>query len=90
MANRNTTRERAKPIVTEETFYTIQQIADILKIGYSGAQTRLARAGIKKAKIVSGVGYYTTSQLERIKVKNITTVSTEIVYYIYESKINRE
>lgn len=86
MESKNITLENR--ISKEETLYTTQQVADILGIKYDGAYAKLVRNGISPYRVKGKSYFYTAAQLEKLKVKKVTTIKVETVYYIYQSKMN--
>jgi len=71
--------------------YNIDEIAEILGITKSAVRNRIFDKGIKKIKTVNGKAFFSEYQIEFINKYNhkYYPLKTTVIYYIYESKINK-
>lgn len=63
--------------------YNLNEIADILGVSYKTAQNKITKAGFSKVKTINKRAMYSEAQLNVLKQRK-----NEVVYEIYESKIN--
>jgi len=71
--------------------YNVDQIATQLNISVKAVRNKLSKKGVKKVKTKNRRALYSQSQIESINIdrNKYYHLKTTVIYYIYESKMNK-
>jgi len=71
--------------------YNVDQIATQLNISVKAVRNKIYKIGLKKVKTKDKRALYNENQIESLSMDNCLyyPLKTTIIYYIYESKMNK-
>lgn len=71
--------------------YNVDQIATQLNISVKAVRNKIYKIGLKKVKTKDKRALYNENQIESLSMDNCIyyPLKTTVIYYIYESKMNK-
>jgi len=71
--------------------YNVDQIATQLNISVKAVRNKIYKIGLKKVKTKDKRALYNENQIESLSMDNCLyyPLKTTVIYYIYESKMNK-
>jgi len=71
--------------------YNVDQISEQLNISVKAVRNKIYKIGLKKVKTKDKRALYNENQIESLSMDNCIyyPLKTTVIYYIYESKMNK-